>query len=252
MDSGLRGEIEGRFQQMCAGSERQSIVGFSSVQAVRLLPAQARYLQQKLKALGDAGHVTAVSLGLFYHEQEILGIPAGWRSKPSPDDRWNEYARAYRTLNGLLNRFTTVLAAQFDGVAEQATVEGWVQKVEHATDYFPNCVSHRAFAEEAGVGWRGRHGLIVTPEGGPALRLATVFVPASIPVQHRELAGCGDCRACLEVCPILRKATEYREACRRRLSALGLEDEVCGICVRVCWEQVTAELREGVLLRGAR
>jgi epoxyqueuosine reductase QueG len=237
--NGLRHAIERRFQQLCMESEREGVIGFSPVEAVRLLPAQAGYLQQKLNTLPHGGGVTAITLGLFYHEDEILAVPSTWRNKPSPNDRWHDYARAYQALNRLLNRFTTVLAAQFGGVAEQATIEGWVKSVEHVTDYFANCVSHRSFAEAAGVGWRGRHGLIVTPQAGPALRFATVFVPGSIPQPHTELAGCGDCSACLEVCPILREAAEYREACRRRLRALGLEDEVCGICVRVCWERIT-------------
>ena len=61
--------------------------------------------------------------------------------------------------------------------------------------------------------------------------------PQSIPGCPPELSLEMDVfRACLEVCPILRPEEGYRERCRRRIDALGLEDEVCGICVRVCWE----------------
>ncbi len=79
---------------------------------------------------------------------------------------------------------------------------------------------------------------MITPEAGPALRFATVFVRQRLSSYDRELPGCGDCLACLEVCPILRPEEGYRQGCRRRLKALGLEDEVCGICVRVCWEAI--------------
>ena len=148
-------------------------------------------------------------------------------------------ARAYGELNRLLNRSAQALAQEFGGVAEPATMEGWAGTVEHVAEYFGHCVSHRAFAEAAGLGWRGRHGLIVTQEVGPALRFATVFIPQRIDTRSRRLGGCGECQACLEVCPVLRKSRHYREACRRRLAALDLEDEVCGICVRLCWEQIT-------------
>jgi len=240
MHNGLQDEIERSFQQLCVEAGRQGIIGFSPVEVVRLLPAQARYLQQKVKALQRAGSVTAISLGLFYHEHEILAIPAVWRSKTLLGDRWNDYADAYHTVNDALDRVAAVLAHQFGGVAEQATIAGWTGKVKHVTEYFPHCVSHRAFAEAAGLGWQGRHGLVVTPEAGPALRLATVFIPGSVPQRHKELAGCSDCRACLEVCPVLREAGDYREACRRRIRALGLGAEVCGICVRVCWDRLRA------------
>ena len=233
-----RAEIEARFQQLCAQEQRCGVIGFVAVESVRLLPEQAECLRGKLGALVQAGGVTAVSLGLFYRETEILAVPPIWKGMPSSGDRWNEYARAYGHLNQALNRVAQELGAQFGGVAEQATMAGWAGQVQHVSDYFAHCVSHRAFAEAAGLGWRGRHGLIVTPEAGPALRFATLFIPGRIAATSRTLAGCGDCEACIDVCPVLRKGGEYREGCRRRLNSLGLEDEVCGICVRVCWERV--------------
>ncbi|MGC8786049.1 MAG: hypothetical protein ACP5Q1_01325 [Anaerolineae bacterium] len=234
----LKGDIERSFRELCTAAGRPGVIGFSSLTSVRLLPQQEQYLRQKLRTLGPAEEITAISLGLFYHEQEILAIPSAWQSKSLPNDRWNEYAQAYLTLNRTLNDFTNTLVARLGGIAEQATIEGWAGQVKHVEEYFSHCVSHRAFAEAAGLGWRGRHGLIVTPEAGPALRFATIFVLGRIPSAPKELAGCGECQACLEVCPILRKANDYREACRQRIYALGLKADVCGICVRVCWERI--------------
>ncbi len=231
-------EIEGEFRRLCERVGRRGVIGFIPVEEARLLPEQSAYLRRKLDGLGTWSDITAVSIGLLYHEAEILAIPAGWVGKPPEDGRWNQYARAYTELNRLLNDIAGQLAERFSGVAEGPTLEGWVEQVKHVNDYFPNCVSHRAFAEAAGVGWRGRSGLVVTPEAGPALRFATVFVPQRLSPANKHLPGCGDCRACLEVCPILRPEEGYRERCRRRLRALGLEDEVCGICVRVCWDAV--------------
>jgi epoxyqueuosine reductase QueG len=231
-------DVEGEFRLLCEQKGRGGVIGFTSVEGVRLLPEQAAYLQRKLEGLGAWSDITAVSIGLLYHETEILAIPEGWVNKPPEDSSWNQYARAYAELNRLLNHIASQLAGRFGGVVEAATVEGWVGQVKHVNDYFPHCVSHRAFAEAAGVGWRGRSGLVITPEAGPALRFATVFVSQQLSSNNRDLPGCGNCNACLEVCPILRQQEGYRERCRRRLRDLGLEDEVCGICVRVCWEAV--------------
>jgi epoxyqueuosine reductase QueG len=171
-------------------------------------------------------------------EPEILAVPPTWQPRAAEGDRWNDYARAYLALNRTLDYVSGVLATEYGGVAEKATIEGWTGKVQHVSDYFPHCVSHRAFAEAAGLGWRGRHSLIVTPEAGPALRFATVFVAGRIAGQPRTLRGCGECRACLDVCPVLRRGRDHREGCRRRIRRLGLQADVCGICVRVCWQQV--------------
>jgi len=253
----LKKEIEGEFRSLCEQVGRQGVIGFAPMEGVRLLPVQETYLRRKLDGLepalstalstaeGPWSDITAVSIGLLYQEPEILAIPPGWVGKPPEDGLWNRYARAYTELNRLLNETATRLAEQFGGVAEQATMEGYVGQVSHVNDYFSHCVSHRAFAEAAGVGWRGKHGLVVTPEAGPALRFATIFIPHHLPPDDRRLPGCGDCNACVEVCPILRPEEGYRERCRRRLGALGLEDEVCGICVRVCWETVKDSLRIG-------
>jgi len=234
----LKKEIEKEFRLLCEQAERQGVIGFVPIEDIRLLPMQSAYLKRKLDGLAPWPDITAISVGLFYHESEILAIPPGWVGKPPEDGQWNRYARAYTELNRRLNGIATRLAEQFGGVAEQATMEGYVGQVSHVNDYFPGCVSHRAFAEAAEVGWRGKHGLVVTPEAGPALRFATIFIPQRLPPDDKHLPGCGDCYACLEVCPILRTEEGYRERCRRRLETLGLEDEVCGICVRVCWEAI--------------
>ena len=234
----LKKEIEGEFRLLCEQAGRQGVIGFVPIEGARLLPVQWGYLRHKLDGLGPWSDITAVSMGLLYHEPEILAIPAGWMSRLPEDGQWNRYAHAYTELNRLLNQIATRLAEQFGGVVEQATIEGWVGRVSHVDDYFPHCVSHRAFAEAAGVGWRGKHGLVVTPEAGPALRFATIFIPQPLLPDDKHLPGCSDCNACLEVCPILHPKEGYRERCRRRLKALGLEDEVCGICVRACWEAV--------------
>jgi len=234
----LKKEIEAEFRRLCEQVGRRGVISFSSVEGVRLLPEQSAYLRRKLDGLGSWSDITAVSIGLLYHEAEIMAIPNGWVGKPPEDGRWNQYARAYTELNRLLNNVASQLVGQFGGVAESSTVEGWVEQVKHVNDYWPHCVSHRAFAEAARVGWRGRNGLVITPEAGPALRFATLFVPQRLSPDNRHLPGCGNCHACLEVCPILRPEEGYRERCRRRLGALGLEDEVCGICVRVCWEAI--------------
>ncbi len=237
-DTSLTEQITYAFHRMCTEVDREGIIGFSNTARVRLMPEQQRYLEEKLRVLGSTEDITAVSLGLLYLEEEITAIPAQWRARASPDALWSKYAQAYEELNHLLNRIVSALANSFHGMAEQATLAGWGARISHVSEYYPHCVSHRAFAEAAGLGWRGRHSLIVTPEAGPALRFATLFIPGDVQSRRRPLARCGDCRACLDVCPFLRETDDHREPCRRRFASLGLGAEVCGICVRVCWEQI--------------
>lgn len=240
-EESLRSQIEDEFHSLCKQAGRQGIIGFSSLEDTKLMPVQSEYLARKLNGLSAWSKIAVVSIGLLYKEQEILAIPTSWVGRAPEDGSWNQYARAYTELNHTLNKMSSQMAEKFGGVAEQATKEGHSRGAGHVSEYFPVTVSHRAFAETAKLGWRGRHSLIVTPEAGPALRFATVFVPETLGKVGRDLSGCGGCEACLQVCPILREAglhnKDYRETCRLRIKALGLGG-VCGICVRTCWEAV--------------
>ena len=237
--------VEEAFRALCLEERRPGLLAAVPLSEVRLLPEQEAYVLRKVARLGlTLEEVTALSLGMAYRRDEVEAIPGGWTSKKPADGRWDAYVRAYHDLNRRLNRVSKALADAFGGVAEGATREGIVGRVTHVRDYFPTCLSHRAVAEAAGLGWRGLHGLIVTPEFGPAFRLSTVLLPGRMEAERRTLPGCGNCRACIEVCPVLGKFWRqpdldlYREGCRRRIKALALEADVCGICVRRCWEAV--------------
>ena len=238
-------DLEKEFQRLCDEEGRRGVLAAVPLSEIKLLPEQEEYLRYKLeRAKLPREEISALSIGVAYHREEIEAIPLGWHASKPSNSRWDNYVRAYHQVNQILNRIASYLADSFGGVAERATMDGLAGQVSHVTQYFPHCVSHRAIAEAAGLGWRGKHGLIVTPEFGPAFRLASLFFFGRLESQMRELAGCGECVACLEVCPILRKGARemdlnsYREACRRRIKALALDADVCGICVRQCWEAV--------------
>ncbi len=55
---------------------------------------------------------------------------------------------------------------------------------------------------QAGLGWIGKTALFVSPEFGPAVRLATVFTDLELPTGEPVTESrCGDCRACVDACP---------------------------------------------------
>ncbi len=151
-------------------------------------------------------------------------------------ERWSVYAKAYETLNTALDGTAARIAEMVGGFIIPATpvVEG---KIVRAVDYYPLAVSHRVPAEQSGVGWRGRNELVVNPKYGCAIRLASIVtgLPLERPLPVED--GCGDCRACLDACPILdskEKLENYREDCLRYMESLGLENRVCGKCIKAC------------------
>jgi hypothetical protein len=188
------------------------VIGFVPVEGVRLLPEQAVYLRRKLDGLGPWSDITAVSIGLLYHESEILAIPAGWVSKPPNDGSWNQYARAYTELNRLLTGIANQLAERFGGVAERPTLEGWVDQVKHVNDYVCACrttpTASRTAPSPRPQGWAGGGRSAWSLRRRSALRY--VLPPCLSP---------GDSPPTTETCPaavIATPAWRYAPSCARR------------------------------------
>ncbi len=110
--------------------------------------------------------------------------------------------------------------------------------------------SHKLAAHLAGLGWIGKSCLLVTPQIGPRVRWATVLTDATLPPSGEPLAErCGDCRECVDICPVHAftgepfRQGEAREVrydagkCDRYFNYMKKKDAdaaVCGMCLYVC------------------
>ncbi|MBN1646903.1 MAG: epoxyqueuosine reductase, partial [Spirochaetales bacterium] len=110
-------------------------------------------------------------------------------------------------------------------------------------------VSHKMIAHIAGLGWIGRNCLLVTPDRGPRVRFISLLTNAPIKaVDNPTEQRCGDCTACVDICPVRAikgpnyKAGEAREVrldflkCQNYFESLKKKYkwEVCGLCLYVC------------------
>jgi epoxyqueuosine reductase QueG len=111
----------------------------------------------------------------------------------------------------------------------------------------PPIFASKTAATRAGLGWIGKTALLVTPEWGPAVRLATVFTEAVLtPGEPVERAHCGRCRACVDACPAgAGRDVEWRPgmalellfdaaACDRHQQRYPEYDTICGTCIWAC------------------
>ncbi len=62
---------------------------------------------------------------------------------------------------------------------------------------------HKIIAGLAGLGWMGKHNLLVNPEFGSAFSMCTVLTNAPLETANNDLieSKCGDCDICKKVCP---------------------------------------------------
>jgi len=127
-------------------------------------------------------------------------------------------------------------------------------------------VMEKPLAEAAGLGFQGKHTVIVSREFGNWLFLGVIFTTAELPVDEPERNHCGSCRRCLDVCPTNAFPAPFQLDARRCISYLTIEhkghipEELrsgignrifgCDDCLAVCpWNKFAQASREAKLMQ---
>ena len=182
----------------------------------------------------ESGNI--ISFAFVYPEGVIDNIGL-MRDGVFDKEAWNIYAGWYTYLNNSLDKASSLIAEEISGIAISATTTGLASKLTHVSQYFPGVVSHRVHAENSGIGWRGKNSLIVNPRYSCMIRLSGVITDTPLVHTHAITEGCSDCASCEDACTFLKhrdRLDDYREQCRVYLDNLGLDDEVCGKCIKAC------------------
>jgi epoxyqueuosine reductase len=79
-------------------------------------------------------------------------------------------------------------------------------------------------ARKAGLGWRGKHTLLLNRESGSTFFLGEILVDVPLPVDQEKGSHCGTCQSCIDICPTQAITAPYQLDARRCISYLTIEN----------------------------
>jgi epoxyqueuosine reductase len=214
---------------------------------------QMSYIPERLPAYADPNRVLDGARSVV-----LLAFPYR-TAEPEPTQpgqgRIARYAWGEADYHDVLHQRLKQLAAWLRERAPQAKVRGVVDSAP---------IMEREFAQLAGLGWIGKHTLLLNRTWGSYFFLAALLTDLELTCDEPFVADhCGTCRACLDACPTDAFPSPYVLDATRCISYLtielresipeplrvGMGDWLfgCDICQEVCpWNRRTEEMPQAL------
>lgn len=165
--------------------------------------------------------------------------------QPTPN-----YASAYLTANRLLDEIAFKISIKMESDGYQSLPIPASQALDKENWYA--AISHKAVGRVAGIGWQGKNLLLITPEYGSRVRLASVLTTAPLNPDSPIANRCGKCMSCRDACPVnaikgintktnyeKRNQALYFDRCKDKLTKEfaqlpDINAPMCGLCIKAC------------------
>jgi epoxyqueuosine reductase len=143
---------------------------------------------------------------------------------PKTQDSWDvmmDGKKAFISRYALGRDYHKVMRQKLQKLCDK--IEAEISQFEYRvfTDSAP--VLEVALAEKAGLGWRGKHTLLINKEHGSWFFLGEIYTNLPLPIDGKTTNHCGSCASCIDICPTRAITAPYEVDARRCISYLTIE-----------------------------
>ncbi|MCF8197257.1 MAG: tRNA epoxyqueuosine(34) reductase QueG [Sulfuritalea sp.] len=133
----------------------------------------------------------------------------------------SETGRAIISRYALGRDYHKLLRNRLQKLADRITAEIGNYAYRVFTDSAP--VMEVALAQASGLGWRGKHTLLLDRDAGSYFFLGEIFSDLPLPADSPVTDHCGNCTACIDACPTEAIVAPYQLDARLCISYLSIE-----------------------------
>lgn len=131
--------------------------------------------------------------------------------------------RAYIARYALGRDYHKLIRGRLQKLADRIAAETGPFGYRAFTDSAP--VLEKALARNAGLGWIGKHTLLLDRDAGSWFFLGELYTDLPLPVDEPATAHCGTCTRCIDVCPTQAITGPYQLDARRCIAYLTIESK---------------------------
>lgn len=142
-----------------------------------------------------------------------------WRERETA--RLSDPTQAVISVYARGRDYHKVLRARLQQLADKVSAAVGEFGYRVFTDSAP--VMELPLAEKSGLGWRGKHTLLINRSAGSMFFMGEILVDLPLPVDQPTGAHCGQCSACIDVCPTQAILAPGKLDARRCISYLTIE-----------------------------
>jgi epoxyqueuosine reductase len=238
----------------------------------RVTPAAAAFDDQLETWLADGHHATmdwmaahkdrrASPQALWPEARSVIMLGLNYGPAEDPLATLNQPANGTISVYARHRDYHDIIKGRLKQLAQKLAVRvGCGVKV--FVDTAP--LMEKPLAQAAGLGWQGKHSVLVSRDLGNWLFLGAVLTTLDIPPDEPETDHCGSCRRCLDACPTAAFPSPYVLDSCRCISYLTIEHKGpidrelrplmgnriygCDDCLAVCpWNKFAVTAREAKL-----